>query len=241
MSPITCFCLIGFFQWLHSGTISSSSFKLFQTCHSKWAHASFHPIAFLICPKVIFLQRFCKDFPPICRQPFFWHFSDGTLIYCKYIFGHVCIFFPSISRHSAPLWTASGEEYWSKPDFSAHWITLNYLPVFCTLSDNLFNACTLSQDDTFCFRAFLSIFNSRILFSIVLMDLQAGRKLSLFYLSFTVRTGTICIHVMHRCMSEFVVVPIWSTNAYLIDIIYHTKLQNTVMVNHLTACSKNLN
>ena len=43
------------------------------------------------------------------------------------------------------------------------------------------------------------------------------------------------------CMSEFVVVPIWSTNAYLIDIIYHTKLQNTVMVNHLTGCSKNLN
>ena len=95
--------------------------------------------------------------------------TDGNLTCCKLFFKHVRLFSPSISRHLAPLWTASGEEYWSKPDFSAHWITLNYLPVFCTLSDNLFNACTLSQDDAFWFQAFLSIFYSRILFSVVPM------------------------------------------------------------------------
>ena len=142
-------------------------------------------------------------------------------------FRHVRLFFLSISRHSAPLWTASGEEYWSKPDFSAHWITLNYLPVFCTLSDNLFNACTLSQDDTFCFLAFLSIFNSRILFCIVLMvSSQEGSSTCSIYPSRSEQAQFVSMQYTDVCTSEVVVVPIWSTNVYLIDIIYCNIYQN---------------
>ena len=39
--------------------------------------------------------------------------------------------------------------------FYLHWITLNYLPIFCTQSDNLFN--TVSRDDHF-FYPTLSLF-----------------------------------------------------------------------------------
>ena len=36
--------------------------------------------------------------------------------------------------------------------FYLHWITLNYLPIFCTQSDNLFN--TVSRDDHFCIQLY---------------------------------------------------------------------------------------
>ena len=159
--------------------LSDNKLIIFQTLpviqnghkhHSIWLHFLFVKNWFSLYKhsfKSIFLRYVANLFLASLTFPQMVHWLYRN--YRKYIFGRMCRFFPSISRHSAPLWTASGEEYWSKPDFSAHWITLNYLPVFCTLSDNLFNACTLSQDDTFCFQAFLSIVNSRILFSVVLM------------------------------------------------------------------------